>query len=139
MTPRTVAAVLLVSFVSLLSIGKFFQQISDFFVKRPAVDGVTQFTARYQPVRSLLPDKGVIGYMTDPAAAADELNATAEFYLVQYALAPIVVVNSPNQRFIVSNFHVMMTTGAMADQGFKLVREYGNGVAVFENQKWGQK
>ncbi|MCX6607377.1 MAG: hypothetical protein NTV52_27855 [Acidobacteria bacterium] len=139
MTPRSVAAALLVAFVSLLSIGRFFQQISDFFVKRPAIDGVTQFTARYQPVRSLLPDKGVIGYMTDPAAAADEVNATAEFYLAQYALAPIVVVNSPNQRYVVTNFHVMVTTGSMADQGYKLVREFGNGVAVFENQKWGQK
>ena len=122
MTPRSVAAVLLVAFVSFLSIGKFFQQISDFFVKRPPIDGVTQFTARYQPVRSLLPDKGVIGYMTDPAAAADEVNATAEFYLAQYALAPIVVVNSSNQRYVVTNFHVMVTTGSMADQGFKLVR-----------------
>lgn len=139
MTPRSVAAVLLVAFVSFLSIGKFFQQISDFFVKRPSIDGVTQFTARYQPVRSLLPDKGVIGYMTDPAAAADEVNATAEFYLAQYALAPIVVVNSSNQRYVVTNFHVMVTTGSMADQGFKLVREFGNGVAVFENQQWGQK
>jgi hypothetical protein len=139
MTPRSVAAVLLVAFVSFLSIGKFFQQISDFFVKRPPIDGVTQFTARYQPVRSLLPDKGVIGYMTDPAAAADEVNATAEFYLAQYALAPIVVVNSSNQRYVVTNFHVMVTTGSMADQGFKLVREFGNGVAVFENQQWGQK
>ena len=115
MTPRSVAAVLLVAFVSFLSIGKFFQQISDFFVKRPSIDGVTQFTARYQPVRSLLPDKGVIGYMTDPAAAADEVNATAEFYLAQYALAPIVVVNSSNQRYVVTNFHVMVTTGSMAD------------------------
>jgi len=139
MTPRSVAAVLLVAFVSFLSIGKFFQQISDFFVKRPPIDGVTRFTARYQPVRSLLPDKGVIGYMTDPAAAADEVNATAEFYLAQYALAPIVVVNSSNQRYVVTNFHVMVTTGSMADQGFKLVREFGNGVAVFENQQWGQK
>lgn len=139
MTSRTVVAVLLVAFVALLSIGKFFQQISDFFVKRPTVDGVPQFTARYQPVRALLPDSGVIGYMTDPAAAADEVNATAEFYLVQYALAPIVVVNSPNQRYLVSIFHVMVTTGSMADQGYKLVREFGNGVTVFENQKWGQK
>jgi hypothetical protein len=139
MSPRNVLAVLLVAGVSFLSIGKFFQEISDFYVRRPEVDGVTQFTSRYTPVRALLPEKGVIGYMTDPAAAADELNATAELYLVQYALAPVVVVNSTDQRYIVTNFHTMVTTGSMADQGFKLVREFGNGVAVFENQKWGKR
>jgi hypothetical protein len=32
-----------------------------------------------------------------------------------------------------------VTTGSMADQGFKLVREFGNGVAVFENEKWGKR
>jgi hypothetical protein len=139
MSPRTVAAFLLVAFVSLLSIGRLFQDISDFYVKRPEIDGVTAFTTRYLPVRALLPAQGTIGYMTDPGTAADPVNASAEFNLVQYALAPVLVVNSPQQRYIVTNFHTMVTTGSMADQGFKLIREFGNGVAVFENEKWGKQ
>ncbi|MCA2968856.1 MAG: hypothetical protein INH43_10090 [Acidobacteriaceae bacterium] len=139
MSPRTVLAVLLVAGVAFFSIGRFFQEISDFYARRPEVDGVTQFTARYAPVRAMLPEKGMIGYMADPGAGADELTATAELYLVQYALAPVIVVNSTDQRYFVTNFHTTVTTGSMADQGFRLVREFGNGVAVFENEKWGKR
>ncbi|MBI2687540.1 MAG: hypothetical protein HYX27_14600 [Acidobacteria bacterium] len=135
MTPRLLGAVLFVSAVSLLSVGRFFFQIADFYPKAPSPDGVTDFDRRFQALRSMLPPKGIIGYMTDPDTPANDTNAQAEYYLTQYALAPIVVVNSPDQRFVVGNFHNAVTTGSLRDRGFKLVREFGNGIALLENEK----
>jgi hypothetical protein len=135
MTPRVLGAILSVAAVSLLSVGRLFIQVSDFYPKAPVPDGVTEFDGRFAALRGMLPTKGVIGYMTDPETPPADVNAQAEFHLTQYALAPILVVNSPQQRFVVGNFHKVVTTGSLRDRGFKTVREFGRGIVLLENEK----
>ncbi|MBL8236892.1 MAG: hypothetical protein JNM66_05705 [Bryobacterales bacterium] len=135
MSPRILGAILTVAAVSLLSVGRLFVQIADFYPTAPSPDGVTDFDARFAPLRAMLPAKGVIGYMTDADTPASDTNAQAEYHLAQYALAPVLVVRSSEQRFVVGNFHRAVTTGSLRDRGFKLVREFGNGIALLENEK----
>lgn len=135
MTPRILGAALCIAAVSLLSIGRFFFQVADFFPKAPSPDGVTDFNSRFQGLRAMLPPKGIIGYMTDPETPAADTNAQAEYHLTQYALAPVLVVYSQDHRFVIGNFHKTVTTGSLRDRGFKLVREFGNGIALLENEK----
>lgn len=135
MTSRVLGALLTVAAVSLLSVGRLFMQVADFYPTAPAADGVTDFDTRFAGLRGMLPEKGVIGYMTDPDTPPTDTNAQAEFHLTQYALAPILVLHSPEQRFVVGNFHRTVTTGSLRDRGFKLVKEFGNGIALFENEK----
>lgn len=134
MTPRALGAILSVAAVSLLSVGRLFLQVADFYPQAPSTDGVTDFDSRFMALRGMLPPKGIIGYMTDPDTLPAGMEAQAEFHLTQYSLAPILVVNSPRQRFVVGNFHRVVTTGSLRDRGFKLVREFGNGIALLENE-----
>ena len=135
MTPRSLGATACLAAVSLLSMGRLFLQVSDFYPKAPSVDGVTEFDGRFGAVRGLLPPKGIIGYMTDAETPAGDVNAQAEYHLTQYALAPVLVVKSDQQRFVVGNFHRTVTTGSLRDRGFKLVQSFGNGIVLLENEK----
>ena len=135
MSPRVLGAILSVSAVSLLSVGRLFFQVADFYPTAPSPDGVTDFDRRFQALRTMLPAKGVIGYMTDPDTPPGDTNAQAEYHLTQYALAPVIVVNSPEQHFVIGNFHRVVTTGSLRDRGYKLVREFGNGIVLLENEK----
>jgi len=135
MTPRNLGATACLAAVSLLSTGRLFIQVSDFYPKAPAVDGVTEFDGRFAALRSLLPPKGIIGYMTDAETPAGDVNAQAEYHLTQYALAPVLVVNSAHHRFVVGNFHRTVTAGSLRDRGYKLVQSFGNGIVLLENEK----
>jgi len=135
MTPRVLGAIVSVAAVSLLSVGRLFVQVSDFYPKAPAIDGVTEFDRRFVALRAMLPPKGIIGYLTDPGISPADTNAQAEYHLAQYALAPVLVVNSPEQRFVVGNFHRTVTVGSLRDRGFKTVKEFGNGIVLLENEK----
>jgi hypothetical protein len=135
MTPRALGAIFLIAAVSLLSIGRLFMQVADFYPTAPSPDGVTEFDSRFAALRAMLPPKGIIGYVTDPDTPPADSNAQAEYHLTQYALAPILVLNSPRQRFVVGNFHRAVTTGSLRDRGFKTVREFGKGIVLLENEK----
>ena len=135
MTSRELGAILSVAAVSLLSVGRLLLQVADFYPRAPSPDGVTEFDSRFVALRGMLPPKGIIGYMTDLDTPPADVNAQAEYHITQYALAPILVVNSPHQRFVVGNFHRTVTTGSLRDRGFKTVREFGSGIVLLENEK----
>jgi len=135
MNARSLGSVLLVAAVSLLSLGRFFSQVADFYPKAPSPDGVTEFNGRFAALRAMLPPRGVIGYMTDADASPSDTNTQAEYHLTQYALAPVVVLFSSDQRFVVGNFHKTVTAGSLRDRGYKVVREFGNGIVLLENEK----
>jgi hypothetical protein len=135
MTPRVLGAILLLAAVSVVSVARLFVQVADFFPKAPPLDGVTEFDSRFHALRAMLPAKGMIGYMTDPETPAADTNAQAEFHLAQYALAPVIVVQSAEQRYVVGNFHKVVTAGALRDRGFKVIREFGRGIVLLENEK----
>jgi hypothetical protein len=120
---------------SLGTVGDLFRRVADVYVAAPAVDSVTEFTSRFDGLRQMLPSKGNIGYMTDPDTPAEDANALAEFHLAQYALAPVIVVRSDQQRYVVANFHRQVSTGSLKDRGLVLVREFGKGIALFENER----
>lgn len=135
MTARALGSTIIVAAVSLLSVGRLFFQVADFYPKAPSPDGVTEFSQRFSVLRTMLPQRGVIGYMTDADSAPGDTNTVAEYHLTQYAVAPILVVNSIEQRFVIGNFHRVVTAGSLRDRGFKVIREFGNGIALLENER----
>ncbi len=135
MTARALGSTLIVAAVSLLSVGRLFFQVADFYPKAPSPDGVTEFNQRFAALRTMLPPRGIIGYMTDADAPPGDTNTVAEYHLTQYAVAPVLVVNSPDQRFVIGNFHRVVTAGSLRDRGFKVIREFGNGIALLENER----
>lgn len=134
MTSRTLGAVLLLAAASLFAAGRLFLQVSDFYPTAPSPDGVTAFESRFAGLRAMLPAQGVIGYMTEPGSTMDPTDAQAEHHLAQYALAPVIVTPAADRRYVVGNFHQVVTVGTLREKGFKLVREFGNGIALLEKE-----
>jgi hypothetical protein len=78
--------------------------------------------ARFAALKALLPERGVVGYVGDSA------DPTADYYLTQYALAPLVVEHSLSHPLIVGNFRDKEAN--FADQNLRVIRDFGDGVLL---------
>src|SRR5262245_51300397 len=70
-------------------------------------DPVADWEVRFQPLKERLPfQRGVVGYISDsniPGADFDAANEEGEYVLVQYVMAPIVIVKGTDQEWNVAN------------------------------------
>jgi hypothetical protein len=101
----------------------------------PGLDEISAYEHRFQELRTVLPQSGVVGYWGHP-----ELTTALpgqglahlhfqRFLLTQYALAPVLLIEGTEPEFVVGNFD----PGAVppSPQGLRLVRDFGNGVVLF--------
>ena len=108
--------------------------------ERPArsrPDGISAYERRFNELRPLLPDSGVVGYLGDPEPtdpSSTEATAAALLYfrrylLAQYSLAPLLLIKSTEPEFVVGNFEA----GAIhpTPTGFRVMRDFGDGVVLF--------
>ncbi len=79
---------------------------------------------RFAVLKTFLPDHGIIGYLGDanPSAKPD-------YYLAQYALAPLVVDPSSNHTIVIGNFP--SSPPAEIPPNLQLLQDFGNGVLLF--------
>jgi hypothetical protein len=86
-----------------------------------------QYEKRFAEVKKFLPQFGAIGYLGE--TGPDE---NPEYYLAEYALAPVIVDRSPQHALVLGNFHSSQS-GLMAAQvtGLTLIHDFGNGVLLF--------
>ena len=92
------------------------------------VDNVGQRSdARFATLNAsgLLPKQGIVGYVGDSGDPSD-------YYLTQYALAPLVVDHSVNHPLIIGN--VSNSPTAPRFDHLQLVNDLGNGVLLFANK-----
>jgi hypothetical protein len=80
---------------------------------------------RFAALKAALPAQGTIGYVGEPGAPVDVLG---NYYLTQYALAPLILENSPNHPLVVGNFP---SSSPQTPDNLKLIRDFGNGVLLF--------
>jgi hypothetical protein len=81
---------------------------------------------RFASLRAALPQQGVVGYIGETGDPAD-------YYLAQYALAPLVVDHSPNHPLVVGNFPLSERMGTPSNS-LQLVHDFGHGVLLFANK-----
>ena len=104
---------------------------------RSAPDEISIYERRFQEVRAALPARGVVGYLgrTDPAGGspaereASSLLDFKRYLLAQYALAPVVLIESTEPDFVVGNFDTGRAPST--PPGFRLERDFGNGLVLF--------
>jgi hypothetical protein len=95
-------------------------------------DYIGGYEERYAGARRVLPPSGAVAYVHD---VTDHLQNRTAWALTQYALAPLVVVDSlePGRvqgPWVVGNFHFAMPR-SVTSGGFTMVRDFGNGVFLF--------
>ncbi|HYM74975.1 MAG TPA: hypothetical protein VE377_03270 [Candidatus Dormibacteraeota bacterium] len=82
---------------------------------------------RFTVMKSVLPSHGVVGYIGEPGNSG-----TADYYLAQYSLAPLVVDRSLNHPLVIANFPT--SSASSLPQKLQLVRDFGNGVLLYASK-----
>jgi hypothetical protein len=80
---------------------------------------------RFSALRTALPQHGIVGYIGEPGTPA-----LADYYLAQYALAPLVVDHSSNHALVIGNFPASSAMKAPSED-LQLVKDFGGGVLLF--------
>lgn len=118
--------------VALLSGLKVLLDVVEAYRGRSEIAGVSAFERRLEPVKTLVRPHATVGYITD--TRPEETTTTAEYYLTEYTLAPRIIVNSMDQKFIVANFHLPQQEPTnLGLKGLELVRDFGAGVKLYRN------
>lgn len=108
-------------------------------------DDISLYERRFDGVKEMLPANGVVGYVGEILYYADgSLNASAmrNWYLAQYALAPVVLSNEPGHRLFLMNKSAGADPGAPEEGGFTVldlgngqkILNFGNGVKLLRNE-----
>ena len=88
--------------------------------------------ARVQSVRNDLPQHGTIGYLGDEVPPGEDSNPYYhEFFHIQYALAPVILVDSQDYPLVLGDFHEPVNYERISKLKLALVKDYGNGVMLF--------
>jgi hypothetical protein len=133
---RTRLALALVLLYGLVS-GAAWLKLAASAIGRPAPDEISTYERRFQEVRAALPAQGVAGYLgrTDTAGrtpAEREASSLLDFkhyLLAQYALAPLVLIESTEPDYVIGNFDPARPASTPA--GFRIERDFGNGLVLF--------
>ncbi|MGB9072935.1 MAG: hypothetical protein WCC22_09725 [Terriglobales bacterium] len=81
---------------------------------------------RFAELRRAMPGSGVVGYVGEAGESG-----VADYYLAQYALAPVVVERSQDHQFVIGNFPASRPASPPATvKGLVLVKDFGNGVLL---------
>lgn len=100
-------------------------------------DDVSKYEQRLAGLRETLPRRGAVGYLTDVASGEVMAKAKAmkSYYLTQYAVAPVVVVNSAEEDLLIGNFHTQRAyRRAISDPKLRVVKDLGNGVVLLRRE-----
>jgi hypothetical protein len=104
--------------------------------RHAASDEISSYERRFLELRAALPAHGVVGYLGDPdpeAATPAQREASSllhfkRYLLAQYALAPVVLIESTEPEFVVGNFDP--GSRPLLPSGFRIEREFGNGLVL---------
>jgi hypothetical protein len=97
------------------------------YPRHTSVDVSIRSDQRFSALKARLPAHGVIGYIGEMGASA-----TPDYYLTQYALAPLVVDASPHHAIVIGNFP--SSQPSHIPQDLQVVADFGNGVMLFANK-----
>lgn len=98
-------------------------------------DNVTLHERRLAELRKRLPERGVVGYVSDELDGADTPPAWRRFATTQYSLAPLVLERTTAHELVVGVFDDPATLTAVAARGDLLVvEEFGGGVFLFKKK-----
>jgi hypothetical protein len=123
---RVRVAVLLLASAAILSSGRSLFQLTNLALEWQGPDEITLYEGRFTPLKPLLPRHGLVGYVSDRPESA------REFYLTQYALAPVVVAQNLDTPLVVGNFfEPELSVQVAARHRLTLLRDFGGGVVLF--------
>ena len=83
---------------------------------------------RFAALKAALPSRGVIGYIGESGNSG-----LADYYLAQYALAPLILDRSTNHSLVLGNFPTSPPIQASSNT-LHLQRDFGHGILLFASE-----
>lgn len=104
------------------------------FLKKPEPDPVSSHEDRLAAARRALPRHGFIGYVGVEKSATVHVNG--QYYLSQYALAPLVLVfNNIAPSLVLVNFPEHWQVQSFSELGLEMRTDFGSGVKLFHHRE----
>jgi hypothetical protein len=127
---------IMVFFPLLFNISFLLEQISTFNHKH--INSIVLREERFQPLKTFLPQQGVVSYISDikPQKEINKYQKTylATYYLTQYALSPLLIVNNRDHSLVIGDFDSNITPGDVEFKDLLLLRDFGQGLMLFERR-----
>jgi glycosyltransferase involved in cell wall biosynthesis len=91
------------------------------------------YEARLKPLKELLPEHGVIGYVTDEGAEISK--KWKDFYLAQYILSPRVLVKDTRLPYVMGGYYDIREPNRSASEGLVLIKDFGHGIQLYKGKQ----
>jgi hypothetical protein len=125
-SPRMKCAILLFTLCCLLSTIRILREAPNPAHLSP--DDISKRSdQRFAAVKTRLPASGVIGYIGESGDSS-----TPDYYLTQYALAPLVVDRSTHHAIVIGNFP--LSPPSDLPPNLRLVEDFGSGVLLLASE-----
>jgi hypothetical protein len=97
-------------------------------------DSPERYLQRFAPAREVLPSHGVVGFIAD--FPSEEIQPSLEYsrrwYLTQYSMNPLIVLNSTRQDNILGDVRNPEALERIKASGkFAIIQDFGEGVFLF--------
>jgi len=125
LTPKINLAVLVFLLCCLLS---SFREVTDAPIQLESDTIAKRSDQRFSALKAALPPGGVVGYMGESGNSG-----TADYYLAQYALVPLVLDHSSDHPLVIGNFTAASKPTGSPDN-LQLLKDFGNGVLLYANK-----
>ena len=125
-SPRAKCAILFFTLCCLLSTIRILREAPNPAHLTPD-DISKQSDRRFAAVKTRLPGTGVIGYIGESGNSS-----TPDYYLTQYALAPLVVDRSTHHAIVIGNFP--LSPPSNLPPNLRLVEDFGSGVLLLAGE-----
>jgi hypothetical protein len=96
-------------------------------VQPPSADEVVQSEQRLQALKAALPERGVVGFLTD---ATRRYEREKRQRLARYVLAPLLVVDSIEWPLVIGDFSDPDTARRALPRGLEVRRDFGDGLLL---------
>ena len=98
---------------------------------RKELDQITIYEKKFIGLKEFLGNHFVVGYVSDYDDNSDEDGIA--YTMTQYVLAPILLARGIKHNFIIGNFrNTKPNIKAYEKENLSLIRDFGNGVILFE-------
>jgi hypothetical protein len=101
-------------------------------VREPFVDEILRYDRRFEPLKRVLPQRTIVGFVTD-TANPNEIERRQR--MVSYALSPIVIDWQSEWPLVIGDFAGPGAAAQHIGSGLRIRHDFGDGVLLLERVK----
>ncbi len=94
-------------------------------------DEISSFMRRFDGIKETLPERAVVGYFSDEAPK-DTPEYGKGFFLTQYSLVPVIVIDSTDRDLVIGNLKNSSELSLCEERGFTVLKDFGGGVVLLK-------